>query len=219
MSETSMTTVEEQVLFSSSFGYQMPLRATVSERTRVRRRRRKANEGDGDGDGDGKKRRLSEEQVEFLERSFSEERRLETGRKDRLAAKLGLDSKQVAVWFQNRRARHKNKQMVEDYAKLKAAHDAAAVEKYHLENEVLNLKQRLVEAEEQIRKLSPGMNAAPDAGVGNGSPSSCFSSVLPLAGELGVEGEAELTYMHDYDFNSYMTTMEWAAFNDHSVEL
>lgn len=98
----------------------------------MRRRRRKANEGDGGG----KKKRLSEEQVEFLERSFSEERRLETGRKDRLATKLGVDAKQVAVWFQNRRARHKNKQMVEDYAKLKAAYDAAVVEKYHLENEV-----------------------------------------------------------------------------------
>ncbi|XP_042453219.1 homeobox-leucine zipper protein HOX12-like isoform X1 [Zingiber officinale] len=218
MSEASMTTVEEQVLFSSSVGYQLPLRATVSERTRFRRRRRKANEGDGDGSGN--KRRLSEEQVEFLERSFAEERRLETGRKDRLAAKLGLDSKQVAVWFQNRRARHKSKQMVEDYAKLKAAHDAAVVEKYHLENEVLKLKQRLAEAEEQIRKHSPGVNAAPDdAGVGDGSPSSCFSSVLPFAGEFGVGGGAELTYMHDFDFNSYMTVMEWAVCNDHSMEL
>lgn len=83
--------------------------------------------------------------------------------------------------------------------------------------QVLKLKQRLVEAKEQIRKPSPGMNAAPDAGAGNGSPSSCFSSVLPLAGDFGVEGDAE--HMHDYDFNSYMTMMEWEVLNDHSMEL
>lgn len=81
--------------------------------------------------------------------------------------------------------------------------------------QVLKLKQRLVEAEEQIRKLSSGMNAAADAitvAGSDGSPSSWFSSVLPLAGELGTEGEAELMFMHDHDFNNYMTIMEWAGF-------
>ncbi|XP_042381623.1 homeobox-leucine zipper protein HOX12-like isoform X2 [Zingiber officinale] len=239
MSEASMSTVEEQMLVSSQLSYQMPYQGwhgihflkiscfqhscyhalqlgfvdvseTVSERTRVRRRRKKVNKDNGDA----KKRRLSEEQVEFLERSFTEERKLETGRKDLLAAKLGMDAKQVAVWFQNRRARHKNKQVVEDYAKMKAAQDAAVVEKYRLENEVLKLKQRLVEAEEQIRKLSSGMNAAAHAitVADDSSPSSWFSSVLPLAGELGAEGEAELMFMHDHDFNNYMTIMEWAGF-------
>lgn len=88
------------------------------------------------GDGDAKKRRLSEEQVELLERSFKDESKLETGRKDLLAAELGLDGKQVAVWFQNRRARQKIKQVEETYDQLKSAHDAAVADKCHLENEV-----------------------------------------------------------------------------------
>ena len=72
----------------------------------------------------------------MLELSFREERKLETGRKVHLAAELGLDPKQVAVWFQNRRARHKSKLLEEEFAKLKQAHDAAILHKCHLENEV-----------------------------------------------------------------------------------
>jgi len=117
--------------------------AAQGERPRARRRRRRAarcggggGDGELDGGGDPKKRRLSDEQVEMLELSFREERKLETGRKVHLAAELGLDPKQVAVWFQNRRARHKSKLLEEEFAKLKQAHDAAILHKCHLENEV-----------------------------------------------------------------------------------
>jgi homeobox-leucine zipper protein len=112
------------------------------ERPRTRRRRRRAARcsgafGGGEVDaGDPKKRRLSDEQVGMLELSFREERKLETGRKVHLAAELGLDPKQVAVWFQNRRARHKSKLLEEEFAKLKQSHDAAILHKCHLENEV-----------------------------------------------------------------------------------
>ncbi|URE29741.1 transcription regulatory region sequence-specific DNA binding [Musa troglodytarum] len=67
--------------------------------------------------------------------SFGEEKKLEFGRKVHLAAELGLHPKQVAVWFQNRRARHKSKQVEAAYLKLKAVHDATVIEKCHLENE------------------------------------------------------------------------------------
>jgi hypothetical protein len=110
------------------------------ERPRARRRRRRAawcGGGELDGGGDPKKRRLSDEQAEMLELSFREERKLETGRKVHLAAELGLDPKQVAVWFQNRRARHKSKLLEEEFAKLKQAHDATILHKCHLENEVI----------------------------------------------------------------------------------
>ncbi|KAG6472258.1 hypothetical protein ZIOFF_069718 [Zingiber officinale] len=149
------------------------------------------------GDGDTKKRRLSEEQVELLERSFNDESKLETGRKDLLAAELGLDGKQVAVWFQNRRARQKNKKVEEAYGQLKSAHDAAVAEKWHLENEVLNLKLRLWEAEDEIRKLLLGMAAT----AGDGSRVSLPSS----AGDFRVlNGEAGLMFMHEYEFNDGM---------------
>ena len=69
--------------------------------------------------------------------SFRKERKLETPRKLHLAAELGLDTKQVAVWFQNRRARYKSKLIEEEFSKLRAAHDAVVVHNCHLQTEVL----------------------------------------------------------------------------------
>jgi len=106
-------------------------------RQRRRRKPRPAGEGDG-GDELSKKRRLNAEQARFLELSFRKERKLETPRKVQLAAELGLDAKQVAVWFQNRRARHKSKLMEEEFSKLRAAHDAVVLQNCHLETEVIN---------------------------------------------------------------------------------
>lgn len=71
----------------------------------------------------GKKRRLASEQVQFLERNFEVENKLEAERKVQLAKELGLQPRQVAIWFQNRRARFKTKQLEKDYATLKASYD------------------------------------------------------------------------------------------------
>lgn len=99
------------------------------------RRRRKKNRGGESGAG-AKKRKLSAEQVNLLELNFGSEHKLESERKDRLASELGLDPRQVAVWFQNRRARWKNKKLEEEYSSLKKSHDAVVVEKCRLESEV-----------------------------------------------------------------------------------
>ena len=98
------------------------------------RRRRKKNTGEGVGGA--RKRKLSAEQVNFLEMTFGDEHKLETERKEKLASDLGLDPRQVAVWFQNRRARWKNKKLEEEYTKLKTAHESIVVEKCLLESEV-----------------------------------------------------------------------------------
>jgi homeobox-leucine zipper protein len=102
---------------------------------RRRNPRQSASAGDGD-DAAAKKRKLSDEQAQFLEMSFRKERKLETSRKVQLAAELGLDTKQVAVWFQNRRARYKSKLIEEEFSKLRAAHDSVVVHNCHLEAEV-----------------------------------------------------------------------------------
>ncbi|XP_072979697.1 homeobox-leucine zipper protein HOX16-like [Typha angustifolia] len=70
-----------------------------------------------------KKRRLTPEQVHQLEVSFEAENKLEPERKSELAKKLGLQPRQVAVWFQNRRARWKTKQLENDYDRLKSSYD------------------------------------------------------------------------------------------------
>jgi hypothetical protein len=98
------------------------------------RRRRKKNTGEGVSGA--RKRKLSAEQVNFLEMNFGDEHKLETERKDKLASDLGLDPRQVAVWFQNRRARWKNKKLEEEYTKLKTAHESIVVQKCQLESEV-----------------------------------------------------------------------------------
>ncbi|KAI3506507.1 hypothetical protein L1887_28868 [Cichorium endivia] len=87
---------------------------------------------DEDGGGDEcaggqiseKKRRLSVDQVKALEKNFEMENKLEPERKVKLAQELGLQPRQVAVWFQNRRARWKTKQLERDYGVLKANFDS-----------------------------------------------------------------------------------------------
>ncbi|GAB2289575.1 hypothetical protein Dimus_023884 [Dionaea muscipula] len=106
-----------------------------------------------------KKRRLTAEQVQFLERSFEAENKLlETEKKIQLANDLGLQPRRVAIWFQNRRARWKTKQLENDfdtlqtsYNSLKADYDNLLKEKEKLKAEVLHLEDKLqiVEKDQQ----------------------------------------------------------------------
>ncbi|GLT79811.1 hypothetical protein SLA2020_512850 [Shorea laevis] len=66
------------------------------------------------------KRRFSDEQIRSLELMFENETRLEPQQKLELAKDLGLQPRQVAIWFQNKRARWKSKQLEKDYSILQA---------------------------------------------------------------------------------------------------
>lgn len=97
-----------------------------------------------------KKRRLTAEQVMFLEKSFESENKLEPERKVQLAKELGLQPRQVAIWFQNRRARWKTKQLEKDYEalqaslnSLKADYEDLLKEKDRLTTEVLLLTDKV----------------------------------------------------------------------------
>eukprot|EP00250_Pteridium_aquilinum_P020781 c24944_g5_i4 orf=591-1457(+) len=94
------------------------------------------NEADEDGLTEKeKKRRLTMEQVNFLETSFNMDLKLEPERKALIAKQLGLRPRQVAIWFQNRRARWKNKQVEQEYESLKASYDTVVKEKKSLAEE------------------------------------------------------------------------------------
>ncbi|VAH87208.1 unnamed protein product [Triticum turgidum subsp. durum] len=83
---------------------------------------------DGSQLGGEKKRRLNVEQVRTLEKNFEVANKLEPERKMQLARALGLQPRQVAIWFQNRRARWKTKQLEKDYDVLKRQFDAVKAE-------------------------------------------------------------------------------------------
>lgn len=88
--------------------------------------------GIDDEDLTDKKRRLTVEQINYLEMSFNMDLKLEPERKVLIATQLGLRPRQVAIWFQNRRARWKNKQVEQDYEMLKASYDVVLKEKESL---------------------------------------------------------------------------------------
>ncbi|CAA3022676.1 homeobox-leucine zipper ATHB-13-like [Olea europaea subsp. europaea] len=94
-----------------------------------------------------KKRRLNMEQVKTLEKNFELGNKLQPERKMQLARALGLQPRQIAIWFQNRRARWKTKQLEKDYEILKrqfeavkAENDALQAENQKLQSEILALK-------------------------------------------------------------------------------
>ncbi|WOG88336.1 hypothetical protein DCAR_0207571 [Daucus carota subsp. sativus] len=82
-----------------------------------------------------KKRRLNLEQVKALEKSFELGNKLEPERKMQLARALGLQPRQIAIWFQNRRARWKTKQLERDYDILKRQFDALKADNDSLKSE------------------------------------------------------------------------------------
>ncbi|KAK8649431.1 hypothetical protein V6N13_130160 [Hibiscus sabdariffa] len=94
-----------------------------------------------------KKKKFTSEQLDCLERSFQEVTTLDPDRKMKLSMELGLQPRQIAVWFQNRRARWKAKQLEHSYDTLKQDYDAISRENQKLEDEVMKLKGMLMEQE------------------------------------------------------------------------
>ncbi|XWS45377.1 hypothetical protein CRYUN_Cryun15aG0131700 [Craigia yunnanensis] len=201
---TQMNELEDQMALISQMYPGVYTQIAPQQGESKPRRRRKKNKGGENSLAGAKKRKLSQEQANLLELNFGNEHKLDSERKDRLALELGLDPRQVAVWFQNRRARWKNKKLDEEYSKLKSVHEGVVLEKFRLESEVLKLKEQLCEAEKEIQRLAERVD-----GVSSNSPSSSLSMEAmdtPFLGEFGVEGYENVFYIGE---NSYTHGMEW----------
>ncbi|XP_049371530.1 homeobox-leucine zipper protein HAT7-like [Solanum verrucosum] len=109
-----------------------------------------------------KKRRLNLEQVKALERSFEIGNKLEPERKMQLARALGLKPRQIAIWFQNRRARCKTKQLEKDYEILKRQCD-----KLKSDNDALKTQNKNLHSELQLLSVR---NRESGGGGGGGTP-------------------------------------------------
>ncbi|KAE8713049.1 Homeobox-leucine zipper protein ATHB-52 [Hibiscus syriacus] len=96
------------------------------------------------------KKRLNQEQVRLLERSFIANKKLEPELKLQLANQLGVLPRQVAIWYQNKRARWKTQSLELDYNTLQVKLDNALSEKRRLEKDVKYLQEELRKAQEMM---------------------------------------------------------------------
>uniref|UniRef100_A0A7N0UJ33 Homeobox-leucine zipper protein n=1 Tax=Kalanchoe fedtschenkoi TaxID=63787 RepID=A0A7N0UJ33_KALFE len=127
---------------------------TFHEASVCRSARNNNSSGGGGNKMMKKKKRFSDEQIRSLEVVFGSESKPDPGSKQQLAAELGLQPRQVAIWFQNRRARLKPKQIEREYDSLKASYDALACkfESLKKENQSLTAQLRtLTEKFERVR--------------------------------------------------------------------
>ncbi|KAL0442717.1 UNVERIFIED_CONTAM: Homeobox-leucine zipper protein ATHB-52 [Sesamum latifolium] len=90
-----------------------------------------------------RRKRLSQDQVRLLETNFNFNNKLDQDNKSRLALELGVPPRQVAIWYQNKRARDKNQSLEADHKALQQQLENVVAENARLEGEVERLKAEL----------------------------------------------------------------------------
>ncbi|KAL5556526.1 hypothetical protein UlMin_038762 [Ulmus minor] len=157
-----------------------------------------------------KKRRLSVDQVKALEKNFEVENKLEPERKVKLAQELGLQPRQVAVWFQNRRARWKTKQLERDYGVLKANYDTVKLNYNSLQHENEALHKEINELKSKLQEENTESNVSvkeePIAPMIEQSKDAPLETTLPTS-----EESKELNFE---SFNNGGVGMEVSIFPD-----
>jgi homeobox-leucine zipper protein len=107
------------------------------------------------GGGGMMKKRFSEEQIKSLESMFATQTKLEPRQKLQLARDLSLQPRQVAIWFQNKRARWKSKQLERQYADLRDDYDALLASYDQLKKDKLALLSQVRLVSFQRRRRPP----------------------------------------------------------------
>lgn len=93
------------------------------------------------------KKRLSEEQVRLLESNFNFNNKLDPEHKSRLALELGVPPRQVAIWYQNKRARDKIQGLEVDHKVQQLRLKSVLADNSRLKEEVERLKVELTRAQ------------------------------------------------------------------------
>ncbi|KAL1212137.1 Homeobox-leucine zipper protein ATHB-12 [Cardamine amara subsp. amara] len=97
-------------------------------------------------------KRFTEDQIKSLELIFESETRLEPRKKVKLARELGLQPRQVAIWFQNKRARWKSKQLEKEYNILRINYNNLASQFEVMKKEKQALVSELQRLNEEMQK-------------------------------------------------------------------
>ncbi|XP_021726593.1 homeobox-leucine zipper protein ATHB-52 [Chenopodium quinoa] len=104
-------------------------------------------------------------------------------RKFHLAQELGIPSRQVAIWYQNKRARWKSQSLEMGYATLQQRLESVLIDNERLEKEVQRLNQELENVRQMLVASTSTSNSYAcdeegNSGLINGEPSSCFHREL-----------------------------------------
>lgn len=145
-----------------------------------------------------KKKRLAQEQVRLLEASFNGNNRLEPERKLQLAHELDIPPRQIAIWYQNKRARWKNQSLELDYTALHMRLEAALTQKRQLEKEAqcLRLELQKSQAEISLKQQVQMLQAQPPPLVSVSSISSYCDEVRSSSLH---EDQVDCSWMLDHD--------------------
>ncbi|KAF5176899.1 Homeobox-leucine zipper protein hox6 [Thalictrum thalictroides] len=164
------------------------------------------------------KRRFSNEQIRSMETMFESESKLEPKTKLQLAKQLDLQPRQVAIWFQNRRARWKSKQLERDYNLLKADYDALASQFESIKKEKHILLQQLKKLNDLRRQKEKEDSRSLD-----GNSTDCDSDKCEPEQKPGVSSDLRLALGSDDDENNHtmylgeeaahlMNSANWSTF-------
>lgn len=127
-----------------------------------------------------KKKRLTEDQVAILENCFASKNKLEPEQKFQLAIQLGVPPRQIAIWYQNKRARWKTQSLELNYGALQLKLENVLDEKKQLEKDVERLKEELKKAQEMLLGMK----------VGDHNASCEFSTSFEEGGSSGMHDDA-----------------------------
>ncbi|MCD7450245.1 hypothetical protein HAX54_004690 [Datura stramonium] len=133
------------------------------------------------------KKRLTQDQVRLLEISFSSNNKLDSDRKSQLAQELGLPPRQVAIWYQNKRARWKSQSLEVDYKALQQRLDSVLEDNDKLKLEVERLRKELNKTQEMLL----GFNTTPN-----------YSSISSSCDEVG--STSCLQQLHDQSKHNHL---------------